>query len=163
VISGYNGEAESIADACIGYGISPGRIVLEPQARHTEENVRYSLALLDAYSGIRTVGCLCKNYASLRCRLTFERYRRHKAYRFFMVNFFEEPLKHFHRNPLFTRKLTDELKKVIDYSARGWIVSMAPELPYTLHELRQLCDLLQSESAHLPMVEPSTLPASRKT
>ncbi|GGM08547.1 hypothetical protein GCM10009425_19760 [Pseudomonas asuensis] len=136
--SGYQGEAEALADACIKHGAPAERFVLEQYARHTEENVRYSLALIDNLPEIRHIGCVCKNYASLRCRLTFERYRSGHKHYVFTVNLFEEALKDFQRNPFFKQKLIGELKKVLDYSARGWIASIPSGEPYTQADIEQL-------------------------
>ena len=55
VVTGAQGPGEEISEAecmaqwLIEYGVDPGRILLEDQARTTEENVRYSKALLAEY------------------------------------------------------------------------------------------------------------------
>lgn len=149
--SGYQGEAEALAHACIKRGATAERFVLEQQARHTEENVRYSLALVNNLPGKQRVGYVCKNYASLRCRLTFERYRNgHECYGF-TVNLFEEALEDFQRNPLFKQKLAGELKKVLNYSARGWIAPIPPNAPYTRADIEQLYVALAASQEALPI------------
>ncbi|HJF64888.1 MAG TPA: YdcF family protein [Slackia equolifaciens] len=64
---GYNEpctEAEGMRDYLVAVGIDESRIILEPQARNTQQNISYSLALMD--SPDCSVGIVTNNFHVFR-------------------------------------------------------------------------------------------------
>ncbi|MBK1636357.1 YdcF family protein [Rhodovulum adriaticum] len=72
VASGAGGEAAAIAALCRGAGVPAERIVEEPAARRTVENIRHALPLLQA-RGVDEVILVTDDYHMPRARLLARR------------------------------------------------------------------------------------------
>ncbi|TCO72137.1 YdcF family protein [Rhodovulum euryhalinum] len=72
VASGANGEAAAIAAICRAEGVAPGRIVEEPAARTTAENIAFAAPILAA-RGITRVTLVTDYYHQPRARLLARR------------------------------------------------------------------------------------------
>lgn len=74
IVSGGQGEGEDISEAqcmyedLVSHGIAPERIWMEDQSTSTEENLRFSLDLIEDRTGVRpeAVGVLSSEYHLLR-------------------------------------------------------------------------------------------------
>ena len=74
IVSGGQGEGEDISEAqcmyedLVAHGIAPERIWMEDQSTSTEENLRFSLDLIESRTGVRpeAVGVLSSEYHLLR-------------------------------------------------------------------------------------------------
>ncbi len=79
VVSGSQGPGEEISEAACMYGwlaargVPPERILLEDRARDTEENIRYSLALLEERGIGGSVAVVTSGYHLCRAALHMER------------------------------------------------------------------------------------------
>lgn len=79
VVSGSQGPGEEISEAACMYGwltargVPPERILLEDRARDTEENIRYSLALLEERGIAGSVAVVTSGYHLCRAALHMER------------------------------------------------------------------------------------------
>ena len=81
VLSGARGGGEDITEAqCMfdwltARGVAPERLLREEQATSTQENLRYSLALLESYFGVRpkTVAVVSSEYHLCRAELYADR------------------------------------------------------------------------------------------
>ncbi len=80
VLSGYRAEGAEISEAeCMfreltEMGISPERLILEPQATSTVENFAYSLKLMEEHSGSKPecIGVLSSEFHLLRAKMFAE-------------------------------------------------------------------------------------------
>lgn len=79
VVSGSQGPGEEISEAACMYGwlaargVPPERILLEDRARDTEENIRYSLALLEERGIAGSVAVVTSGYHLCRAALHMDR------------------------------------------------------------------------------------------
>ncbi|MGR9396364.1 YdcF family protein (plasmid) [Rhizobium leguminosarum] len=69
IISGFNGEAESLRDSAVRRGISSAIISLETKASNTMENIVFSRELILSLT-TNDLGIIVKDYAAIRAYLT---------------------------------------------------------------------------------------------
>lgn len=121
IISGYKGEAQTIAHNLESLGIPKSKMILEHQARNTLENFLLSKPLIKQ-ANIQHLHILGKLYALPRIKLTAYKHLTETKLSFISVDFHEVSAKNWYNNPAFVEKLRNEFVKIKKYAAQGDIL-----------------------------------------
>ena len=117
-------ECEIICDAMMARGISAEKILKEDRAMNTGENVIFSLPIIDAALGlksIRSVICLGNTWTARRYPMTLHRHWPQVEKMLITVDSFSMPRAEWHTDPEFSRRMLSEWDKIELYKARGFI------------------------------------------
>jgi uncharacterized SAM-binding protein YcdF (DUF218 family) len=105
-------------------GVPADLILEEHRATNTGENVLFSLPLIDAALGRRTITsviCLGKICTARRYPMTLQRHWPEVEKMLVTVNPYGAPVERWHTDPLFRERVLAEVAKIAPYKAEGFI------------------------------------------
>lgn len=105
-------------------GIPSNRILEEHRAMNTGENVIFSLPVIDAALGLKTIRsviCLGNTWTGRRYAMTLHRHWPEVEKMLVTVDSFATPRALWHTDPEFRRRVLREWDKIEPYKARGFI------------------------------------------
>lgn len=117
-------ECEIIAEAMVARGVPAGIVLREDRAMNTGENVIFSLPVIDAAIGlksIRSVICLGNSWTARRYPMTLHRHWPDVEKMLVTVDSFATPRTLWHTDPEFSRRMLGEWDKIEPYKAKGFI------------------------------------------
>ena len=117
-------ECTIIKAEMVAGGIPPDRILEEHQATNTGENVIFSLPIIEASLGFRTIRsviCLGNTWTGRRYPMTLHRHWPAVEKMLITVHSFATPWQLWHTDPEFSRRVLGEWDKIELYKARGFI------------------------------------------
>ena len=117
-------ECEVIKAAMVAAGIPSEKILEEHRAMNTGENVIFSLAIIDAALGLKTIRsviCLGNTWTARRYPMTLHRHWPEVDKMLVTVDGFETPRARWHTDPEFRRRVLHDWDKIEPYKAQGFI------------------------------------------
>jgi hypothetical protein len=119
IISGYQGEAESIAMAAFQLGVPAHAMSLETRASNTLENVLFSRSLLHDACPNQAIHILSKEHCALRCYLTFHKILPEWKVAIHTTDYLDAAITSWRSNPVIIRLVVEEIGKVSTYLEAG--------------------------------------------
>jgi hypothetical protein len=119
IISGYQGEAESIAMVAFQLGVPAQAMTLETRASNTFENVFFSRSLLRKACPNQAVHILSKEHCALRCYLTFHKILPEWKVSIHTTHYLNAAITNWRSNPVFLRLVVEEIGKISTYLEAG--------------------------------------------
>jgi uncharacterized SAM-binding protein YcdF (DUF218 family) len=120
----HRSECEIIKALMVAGGIPADRILEEHRATNTGENVIFSLPIIDAALGLKTIRsviCLGNSWTARRYPMTLHRHWPEVDKMLLTVDSFAVPRALWHTDPAFRRRVLLEWDKIEPYKARGFI------------------------------------------
>jgi uncharacterized SAM-binding protein YcdF (DUF218 family) len=117
-------ECAIIKPLMVQGGVPAGRILEEHRAANTGENVIFSLPVIDAALGLKTIRsviCLGNTWTARRYPMTVHRHWPEVEKMLVTVDAFETPRALWHTHPELRRRVLAEWDKIEPYKARGFI------------------------------------------
>jgi len=123
-------ECAVIKPLMVKGGVPGNRILEEHRATNTGENVVFSLPVIDAALGLKTIGnviCLGNTWTGARYAMTLQRHWPEVEKMLLTVDNFATPREQWHTDPEFRRRVLAEWDKVEPYKAEGFIAEWPAE------------------------------------
>jgi uncharacterized SAM-binding protein YcdF (DUF218 family) len=117
-------ECEVIKKALVARGVPARLIVEEHRATNTGENVTFSLPLIEARIGLRTIRsviCLGNMWTARRYPMTLQRHWPEVEKLLVTVNHYPTPTELWHTEPQLRARVLAEWDKIGPYRAQGFI------------------------------------------
>lgn len=117
-------ECAIIKAEMVARGIPADRILEEHRATNTGENVIFSLPVIDAALGLKTIAsviCLGNTWTARRYPMTLHRHWPEVAKMLLAVDSFGVPRQRWHEHTELRRRVLAEWDKIEPYKARGFI------------------------------------------
>jgi uncharacterized SAM-binding protein YcdF (DUF218 family) len=117
-------ECEVIKKALVARGVPATLIVEEHRATNTGENVTFSLPLIEARIGLRTIRsviCLGNMWTARRYPMTLQRHWPEVEKLLVTVNHYPTPTELWHTEPQLRARVLAEWDKIGPYRAQGFI------------------------------------------
>ncbi len=117
-------ECALIKQGMVTGGVPAGLILEEHRATNTGENVLFSLPVIDAALGRRTIQsviCLGKICTARRYPMTLQRHWPEVEKMLLTVNPYDAPVERWHTDPVFRERVLAEWRKIGPYKAQGFI------------------------------------------
>ncbi len=117
-------ECEVIKKALVARGVPARLIVEEHRATNTGENVTFSLPLIEARIGLRTIRsviCLGNPWTARRYPMTLQRHWPEVEKLLVTVNHYPTPTELWHTEPQLRARVLAEWDKIGPYRAQGFI------------------------------------------
>src|SRR5262249_410166 len=117
-------ECNVIKQLMVQGGIPADRILEEHRATNTGENVIFSLPIIDAALGLKTIRsviCLGNTWTGRRYAMTLQRHWPEVEKMLFTVDSFSTPREMWHTDAVFRRRVLAEWDKIEPYKAKGFI------------------------------------------
>jgi len=117
-------ECAVIKPLMVEGGVPSNRILEEHRATNTGENVMFSLPVIDAALGLKTIRsviCLGNTWTGRRYAMTLQRYWPEVEKMLLTVDDFSTPRELWHSDPEFRRRVLSEWDKIEPYKAKGFI------------------------------------------
>jgi hypothetical protein len=117
-------ECSVIKQAMVKGGVPAALILEEHRATNTGENVLFSLPVIDAALGRRTIKsviCLGKICTARRYPMTLHRHWPEVEKMLVTINPFATPVERWHTDPAFRERVMQEWRKIEPYRAQGFI------------------------------------------
>jgi uncharacterized SAM-binding protein YcdF (DUF218 family) len=149
IISGYQGEAESIATAAFQLGVPAQAISLETYASNTFENVLFSRSLLHKNCPNQAIHILSKEHCALRCYLTFQRILPDWKVGVHTTDYLDAEITNWRSNPVFLRLVIEEIGKISTYLEAGDLAvpeGMGDKLELLIEARGKLARLLEERA-----------------